>query len=45
METVEEFTAERRYRLIVLDHLMHRVVRDVDMELRFKFLNDEHTVV
>lgn len=35
METVREFTADRRHRLIVLDDLMHRVVRDVDMELLF----------
>lgn len=34
-ETIEEFTADRRHRLIVLDDLMHRVVRDVDMELLF----------
>lgn len=35
METVREFTTDRRHRLIVLDDLMHRVVRDVDMELLF----------
>ena len=35
MQTVDEFTAERRHRLIVLDDLMHRVVRDVDMKLLF----------
>ena len=35
MQTVEEFTAKRRHRLIVLDDLMHRMVRDVDMELLF----------
>lgn len=35
MDTIEEFTAERKHRLIVLDDLMHRVVHDVDMELLF----------
>ncbi|VDI51874.1 Hypothetical predicted protein [Mytilus galloprovincialis] len=35
METIREFTADRHHRLIVLDDLMHRVVRDVDMELLF----------
>ena len=31
METVREFTADRRHRLVVLDDLMHRVVRDVEL--------------
>lgn len=35
MDTVREFTADRRHRLIVLDDLMHQVVRNVDMELLF----------
>ena len=29
---IEEFSADRRHRLIVLDDLMHRVIQDVDME-------------
>jgi hypothetical protein len=32
---IEEFSADRRHRLIVLDDLMHRVIQDVDMELLF----------
>lgn len=35
METVREFTADRRHRLIVLDDLMHSVVCNVEMELLF----------
>ena len=35
MDTVREFTADRRHRLIVLDDLMHRVIHDLDMELLF----------
>jgi Cdc6-like AAA superfamily ATPase len=34
-EVIDEFMAERRHRLIVLDDLMHRVVQNVDMELLF----------
>ena len=34
-EIVNEFTADRRHRLIVLDDLMHRVIHDLDMELLF----------
>lgn len=34
-EIVNEFTADRRHRLIVLDDLMHRVILDLDMELLF----------
>ena len=34
-EVIDEFTADRRHRLIVLDDLMHRVVQNVDMELLF----------
>jgi hypothetical protein len=34
-EVIDEFTADRRHRLIVLDNLMHRVVQNVDMELLF----------
>ena len=34
-EVIDEFTADRRHRLIVLDDLMHRVVQNVDMELFF----------
>jgi hypothetical protein len=32
---IEEFSADRRHRLIALDDLMHRVIQDVDMELLF----------
>ena len=32
---IEEFSADRRHRLIVLDDLMHRVIQDVDIELLF----------
>ena len=34
-EVIDEFTADRRHRLIVLDDLMHQVVQMVDMELLF----------
>ena len=34
-EVIDEFTADRRHRLIVLDDLMHRVVQNVNMELLF----------
>jgi hypothetical protein len=34
-EVIDEFTADRLQRLIVLDDLMHRVVQNVDMELLF----------
>lgn len=32
---IEELTSDRQHTLIVLDDLMHRVVRDADMELLF----------
>ena len=35
MDVIEEFSADRRHRFIVLDDLMHRVIQDVDMELLF----------
>ena len=34
-EVIDEFAADRRHRLIVLDDLMHHVVQMVDMELLF----------
>jgi hypothetical protein len=34
-EMIEELTSDRQHTLIVLDDLMHRVVRDADMELLF----------
>ena len=34
-EELEEFTADRRHKLIVIDDLMHRVVEDKEMELLF----------
>jgi hypothetical protein len=34
-EVIDDFTADRRHRVIVLDDLMHRVVQNVDMELLF----------
>lgn len=34
-EVIEELTSDRQHALIVLDDLMHRVVRDADMELLF----------
>jgi hypothetical protein len=34
-EVVDEFTADRHHRLIVLDDVMHRVVQNVNMELLF----------
>ena len=34
-EDVDNFTADRRHRLIVLDDMMHRVVQNVDMKLLF----------
>ena len=34
-EELEEFTADRRHKLIVIDDLIHRVVEDKEMELLF----------
>ena len=34
-EELDEFTADRRHKLIVIDDLMHRVVQDKVMELLF----------
>ena len=34
-EELDEFTADRRHKLIVIDDLMHRVVQDKEMELLF----------
>lgn len=34
-QLVDEFMAERRHRIVVLDDLMHKPSRDVDMELLF----------
>ena len=34
-EELEEFTTDRRHKLIVIDDLMHRVVEDKEMELLF----------
>ena len=34
-EELEEFTADHRHKLIVIDDLMHRVVEDKEMELLF----------
>ena len=34
-EEVDDFTADRRHRLIVLDDMMHRVAQNVEMKLLF----------
>ena len=34
-EELDEFTGDRRHKLIVIDDLMHRVVQDKEMELLF----------
>ena len=34
-EELDEFTTDRRHKLIVIDDLMHRVVQDKEMELLF----------
>lgn len=35
MEVIEEFSTDRRHRLIVLDEFVHRVIQNVEMELLF----------